>query len=131
MTALTPDDSDANLTDATDNSTSPKYAGNRRGRPFEKGHSGRPLGARNKVTVAIEGLMGKYGEQVAARVIKRASDGDMTAARLVLERIAPPRRGRPVRLKLPEIADAASVMNAHAALLCRRRRWWASLCSRS
>ena len=88
---------------------------------FRKGTSGnpagKPRGARHKTTVAIEGLMGKYGEQVAARVIKRASDGDMTAARLVLERIAPPRRGRPVRLKLPEIADAASVMNAHAALL--------------
>ena len=93
------------MSDSTDNSDPPKYAGNRRGRPFEKGHGGRPRGARNKVTVAIEGLMGKYGEQVAARVIKRASDGDMTAARLVLERIAPPRRGRPVRLKLPEIAD--------------------------
>jgi hypothetical protein len=37
--------------------------------------------------------------------------------RLVLERIAPPRRGHPVRLKLPEISDAVSVMNAHAALL--------------
>jgi hypothetical protein len=61
--------------------------------------------------------MGKYGEQVAARVIKRASDGDMTAARLVLDRIAPPRRGRPVRLKLPEISDAVSLMAAHAALL--------------
>jgi hypothetical protein len=88
---------------------------------FRKGTSGnpagKPRGARHKTTVAIEGLMGKYGEQVAARVIKRASDGDMTAARLVLERIASPRRGRPVRLKLPEIADAASVMNAHAALL--------------
>jgi uncharacterized protein DUF5681 len=74
---------------------------------FRKGASGnpagKPRGARNKVTVAIEGLMGKYGEQVAARVIKRASDGDMTAARLVLDRIAPIRRGRLVCLKLPEI----------------------------
>jgi hypothetical protein len=69
------------------------------------------------VTVAVETLMGKYGEQVAARVIKRASDGDMTAARLVLERIAPVRRGRPVRLKLPEISDPAGLMAAQAALL--------------
>jgi hypothetical protein len=61
--------------------------------------------------------MGKYGEQVAARVVKRACDGDMVAARLILERIAPPRRGRPVQFKLPEITDAASAMSAHAALL--------------
>ena len=99
----------------------PENTGRIQGGRFRKGTSGnpagKPLGARNKVTLAVEGLMGKYGEQVAARVIKRASDGDMTAARLVLERIAPIRRGRSVRLKLPDIVDAASVMNAHAALL--------------
>jgi hypothetical protein len=92
-----------------------------RGRPFARGQSGnpagKPRGARNKVTVAIESLMGQYGQQVAARVVKRACDGDMVAARLVLERIAPPRRGRPVRLRLPEIGDAASLMAAQAALL--------------
>jgi hypothetical protein len=69
-----------------------------RGRPFARGQSGnpagKPLGARNKVTVEIETLMGKYGEQVAARVIERASKGDMVAARLVLERISPILRGR-------------------------------------
>ena len=105
------------MTDTTDNPGPRKYAGNTRGRPFEKGNRGRPAGSRNKVTVAIETLMGKFGEQVAARVIKRASDGDMTAARLVLERIAPPRRGRPVHLKLPDIGDAAGLMAAHAAVL--------------
>jgi hypothetical protein len=92
-----------------------------RGRPFARGQSGnpagKPRGARNKVTVAIESLMGQYGQQVAARVVKRACDGDMVAARLVLERIAPLRRGRPVRLRLPEIGDAASLMAAQAALL--------------
>jgi hypothetical protein len=88
---------------------------------FRKGASGnpsgRPRGARNKMTVLVENLMGQYAQQVTARVIERASKGDMVAARLVLERIAPPRRGHPVRLKLPEISDAVSVMNAHAALL--------------
>ena len=34
-----------------------------------------------------------------------------------MDRIAPIRRGRPVRLKIGDIADAASVVNAHAALL--------------
>jgi len=41
-------------------------------------------------------------------VVKRACEGDMTAARLILERIAPLRRRHPVRLKLPEISDAVS-----------------------
>jgi hypothetical protein len=74
-------------------------------------------GTRNKVTVACEGLMGQYAQQVTARVVKRACDGDMTAARLILERVVPPRRGRPVHLKLPPIGDAASVMAAQAALV--------------
>ena len=77
------------MTDTDDNPGPRKYAGNTRGRPFEKGNRGRPAGSRNKVT----------------------------AARLILDRIAPLRRGHPVRLKLPEISDAVSVMNAHAALL--------------
>jgi hypothetical protein len=104
------------MTSAADNA-----AGKQRGRPFVRGQSGnptgKPRGLRNKVTVAVESLMGEYGPQVTARVVKRACEGDMVAARLVLERIAPPRRGHPVRLKLPEISDAVSVMNAHAALL--------------
>jgi hypothetical protein len=74
-------------------------------------------GARNKTTALVEGLMGQYAQHVTARVIERASKGDMVAARLVLERIAPPRRGHPVHLKLPDIGDAAGLMAAHAAVL--------------
>jgi hypothetical protein len=98
-----------------------KQPGRGPGRRFQPGQSGNPAGkrwgTRNKVTIAVEGLMGEYGQQVAARVVKRACEGDMVAARLVLERIAPPRRGHPVHLKLPEIGDAASLMAAQAALL--------------
>jgi hypothetical protein len=88
---------------------------------FRKGASGnpagKPRGARHKTTLAVEGLMGEYAQQVTARMVKRAVDGDVGAARLILDRVAPIRRGRPVRLKLPEIGDAPSVMAAHAALL--------------
>jgi hypothetical protein len=105
------------MTDTTDNPGPRKNAPKTRGRPFEKGNRGRPAGSRNKVTVAIETLMGQYGQQVAARIIKRACDGDVAAARIILDRIAPPRRGRPVRLNLPEIDSAESLMDAHAALL--------------
>ena len=104
------------MTGAADNA-----AGKQRGRPFARGQSGNPTGRprrlRNKVTVAVEGLMGQYAQQVTARVIERASKGDTVAARLVLERIAPPRRGRPVHLKLPDIGDAAGLMDAQATVL--------------
>jgi hypothetical protein len=88
---------------------------------FRKGTSGnpagKPRGARHKTTLAVEGLMGQYAHQVTARMVKRAVDGDVGAARLILDRVAPIRRGRPVRLKLPDLADAASVMAAQAALV--------------
>src|SRR5580693_5257559 len=104
--------------DATDEP--PVNTGRIQGGRFRRGASGnpagKPRGARNKVTVAIEGLMGKYGEQVAARMVKRAVDGDVGAAKLILDRVAPIRRGRPVRLKLPHLNDPASVMAAQAAL---------------
>ena len=100
------------MTDTIDNSGSRTQQGR-----FGKGNPGRPRGSRNKTTVAVESLMGRYGEQIAQQVIDRACNGDMNAARLVLDRIAPPRRGRPVQFKLPEITDAESAMRAHAALL--------------
>jgi hypothetical protein len=55
--------------------------------------------------------------EVAPNLIHSSPKPVMVAARLVLDRIAPPRRGRPIRLKLPEISDAVSVMAAPAALL--------------
>jgi hypothetical protein len=46
----------------------------------------RPAGSRNKVTAAVESLMGQYAQQVTARMVKRAVDGDVGAARLILDR---------------------------------------------
>jgi Family of unknown function (DUF5681) len=89
---------------------------------FRKGASGnpsgKPKGARHRTTIAIEELMGDHGENVTLRVLERAiKHSDMTAAKLVLERICPPRRGRPVKFKLPAITDIGSVLQAHAELL--------------
>jgi hypothetical protein len=59
----------------------PVNTGRIQGGCFRKGASGnpagKPRGARNKVTVAVESLMGEYGPQVAARVVKRACEGTM------------------------------------------------------
>jgi hypothetical protein len=45
-----------------------------------------------------------------------AKGGDMTAARLILERISPVRRGRPVYLELPAVRTAADIATAMTAL---------------
>jgi hypothetical protein len=51
-------------------------------------------------------------EQVVRAVIGAAKSGDMTAARLVLDRIAPLRKGRAISFALPEIETAAHVTQA-------------------
>jgi hypothetical protein len=95
-------------------------AGKQRGAPFQKGQSGnpngKPRGARHKVTVLAEKLMHDDAEAIVAAVMAAAKGGDMTAARLVLERIAPVRKGRPVWLDLPKIETASDVAAAMAAL---------------
>jgi Family of unknown function (DUF5681) len=92
-----------------------------RGRPFAKGLSGNPAGkppgTRHRVTVLTEQLMADDAEGVVRKVIEAAMAGDMTAARLILDRIAPPRRGRPVVLSLPEVIKASDVPAALAAVL--------------
>jgi hypothetical protein len=78
-----------------------------RGRPFPKGQSGnpngKPKGARNRATMLAEKLMQDDVEAVVNTVVAAARGGDMTAARMVLDRIAPARKGRPVEFELPAI----------------------------
>lgn len=70
------------------------------------------VGTRHRATRLAEQLMADDAEAVVKAVVAAAKDGDMTAARLVLDRIAPPARGRRVRLALPPIAVAADLMQA-------------------
>ena len=87
-------------------------AGKSRGRPFQPGNSGKPKGARHRVTRMAELLMEGAAEAVVHAVLAAARDGDMVAARLVLERIAPVRKGRPVSLPLPVVNSAGDVLAA-------------------
>jgi hypothetical protein len=86
-----------------------------RGR-FRKGQSGnprgKPPGARHATTIKAEQLMEGEAEAVVRAVVAKAKRGDMHAARLVLDRIAPLRRGRPVAIKLPEVRTAAEASPA-------------------
>jgi hypothetical protein len=64
-----------------------------------------------------EKLMEKDAAAVSQKVIEEAKGGDMTAARLVLERIAPVRKGRPVWLPLPAINSTADLPAALGAVI--------------
>jgi Family of unknown function (DUF5681) len=91
-----------------------------RGAPFRKGQSGnpggKPKGARNRTTVLAEKLMQDDAKDIVQAVLDAAKGGDMTAARLILDRVSPARRGRPVYLELPPVKTAGDVSAALATL---------------
>ena len=96
-------------------------AGMQRGKPFPKGKSGnprgKPKGARHKTTLLAEKLMQDDAENIVNAVLTAARSGDMTAARIVLDRIAPARRDNPVTFALPKIKRPADAVAASAAIL--------------
>lgn len=94
-----------------------KYAAKTRGRPFQKGNAGRPKGSRHKASLLAEKLMSDDVKAIVEAVLKAARDGDMTAARLVLDRIAPTRRDNSVSFALPKIQSPTDAAKAFGAIL--------------
>ena len=94
-----------------------KNAMKTRGKPFPKGNPGRPTGARHKATQAIEALLEGEAEAVGRKCIELALAGDGTAIRLVMERVSPLRKGRPVRLSLPAINTLSDLPGALSTVI--------------
>jgi len=84
---------------------------------FKPGNPGRPKGSRNKVTLAIQALLDGEGEALTRKAIELALEGDVTALRLCLERLHPPRKDAPVLLELPAMEGAESAASAMGAIL--------------
>lgn len=84
---------------------------------FAPGNPGRPKGARHKATRAIEGLLEGEAEGLTRKAVDMALDGDTTALRLCLERIAPPRKDTPVNFKLPSMESSKDAARAAQAIL--------------
>lgn len=94
-----------------------KNAGNTRGKPFAKGNPGRPKGARNKTTLAVEAMLEADAERLAGAAIAKALEGDTVAMRLCLERIAPARKDSPVNFDLPKIETAEDALKAAGSVM--------------
>lgn len=94
----------------------PKTYTDKRGK-FAPGNPGRPKGARHKATRAIEELLDGEAEGLTRKAVELALDGDTTALRLCLERIAPARKDTPVNFDLPPIKSARDASEAAQALL--------------
>ena len=91
------------------------------GRPFEPGQSGnpagRPKGSRNKATLAVEILLDGEAEAITRKAIELAKQGDLVAIRLCLDRIAPPRKDRPIPFALPALGNAGDASASLAAIV--------------
>ena len=65
----------------------------------------------------MEALLDGEAAVITRKAIELAKEGDGIALRLCLERILPPRRSRPVTIKLPDVSSAQGVTAALAALV--------------
>jgi hypothetical protein len=86
---------------------------------FAAGNPGRPRGARSRLVSELEQAMELAAPEIVRILICRAQvgDGSIEAAKYVLERIAPTRRGRLVEIEgFPEIRAPADVPAALASL---------------
>ena len=91
-----------------------------RGRPFLPGNKfgkGRPAGSRNKATLMLETLLDGEGEDVVRTMVSHAKNGNMGAAKALLDRLVPPRKDRPVPFPLPPITSITDVMEALSIIL--------------
>ena len=92
-----------------------------RGRPYRPGESGNPLGKprglRNRATLLLDKMAEADAADVLRAVLDRARAGDMAAAGMVLARLWPPRKGRPVSFDLPVISSSSDVTAALGTLI--------------
>ena len=85
------------------------------GKPFEPGNPGgpgRPEGSRNKASLVLDKLAAEDGEAILRKTIEAAKNGDQRSSEIILSRIWPVRKGRPVSLQLPPIDKAADLVKA-------------------
>lgn len=81
------------------------------------GNAGRPKGARNRKTVAIEALLEGQAAALTQVAIQKALEGDSVALRLCMDRIAPPLKDIPVRFFLKPIRGSMDASEAAASVL--------------
>jgi len=89
--------------------------------PFQPGQSGnpagRPPGARNKATRAVEVMLDGEAEEIARKAIELAKSGNGAALGLCLTRVCPPRRDRPAPFDMPRMETTADAVKAAAAIV--------------
>jgi hypothetical protein len=84
---------------------------------FTKGNPGGPGRPRApERAAALDLLASDAGADLIAVALEQAKGGNLKAIEMLLDRIWPVRRGRPVRVDAPEIRDTADLLPVGAAL---------------
>ena len=86
-----------------------------RGRPFEKGNSGRRPGSKNKTTVVAEALLKDEESELVRKAIAIAKAGDVQMLKFLLDRILP--KERSVNVALPPLEHASDAIDAMGAII--------------
>ena len=89
---------------------------------FKPGRSGNPagrkVGQRHRSTLMLEKLMAADAKTIVRAVLLAAAGGDMSAARMVLERVVPPAaKDRPLSMTLPDTSTPEGIEAAACAVL--------------
>jgi hypothetical protein len=88
-----------------------------RGRPFSPGNPGKPKGARNRITRALEALLEGEGEALTRKAVEMALAGDGVAMKMCLDRLLPALRERPMSIDLPPLSSPKDAVAATSTLL--------------
>ncbi len=85
---------------------------------FTTGNSGKPKGAKNRASLVALALFEGGVRDVATAVIEQARAGDLTAARIVLDKVLPNAKERTIALPdLPDTSTVTGVSRAQQAIL--------------
>jgi hypothetical protein len=78
--------------------------------------SGRPRGSRHAALLALDAIGAEAGTDIIRSVVTAAKGGDMRAADILLRRLWPERKGRPVQMDLPPITVPSDIVAALGAV---------------
>ncbi len=100
---------------------SPDKNGRKKDGRFAPGYvanpSGRPPGARGKAALLAEKLIDADCQGIVSKMVSLAKDGDIGAARMLIDRLLPAKKDRPIQFELPPITNGADASVALANVI--------------